>query len=77
MFRECYRTATVKESMPLPIFLQLLRESVVAINHGSSMLKHGFDIHRVLLSVPGDLERERVAYLSAIQRGQFRGRPCL
>jgi hypothetical protein len=29
MFRECYRTATVRESVPLPIFSQLLRESVL------------------------------------------------
>jgi hypothetical protein len=30
------------------------------------MLKHGFDMHRVFLSAPGDLERERDACRSAI-----------
>ena len=30
------------------------------------MLKHGFDMHRVFLSAPGDLERERDACRSVI-----------
>ncbi len=30
------------------------------------MLKHGFDMHRVFLSAPGDLEREREACRAAI-----------
>jgi hypothetical protein len=30
------------------------------------MLKHGFDMHRVFLSAPGDLEREREACRDAI-----------
>jgi hypothetical protein len=32
-----------------------------AINYAPSMLQHGFDMHRVFLSAPGDLEREREA----------------
>jgi len=39
---------------------------VVAINYHPAMLKHGFDMHQVFLSAPGDLEKERDACRTAI-----------